>query len=65
MIEINISGAFAAIGFTHDIEQSPAGLLFDEEKLRQSRGVMELWERRYAIGEPVETVAKRKVWMDQ
>jgi hypothetical protein len=33
MIEVNIWGAFAAIGFTHDIEQSPYGLLFDEEKL--------------------------------
>jgi hypothetical protein len=33
MIEINIWEAFEAIGFTHDIEQSPYGLLLDEEKL--------------------------------
>jgi hypothetical protein len=45
MIKLNISEAFAAIWFTHDIEQSPYGLLFDEEKLRQSPGFMELWER--------------------
>jgi hypothetical protein len=45
MIEINISEAFAAIGFTHNIEQSPYRLLFEEEKLRQSSGFMELWER--------------------
>jgi hypothetical protein len=34
MIEVNISETFAPIGFTHDIEQSPYGLLFDKEKLR-------------------------------
>jgi hypothetical protein len=33
MIEVNIWGAFVTIGFTHDIEQSPYGLLFDEKKL--------------------------------
>jgi hypothetical protein len=33
MIDVNKWEAFAAIGFTHDIEQSPYGLLFDEEKL--------------------------------
>jgi hypothetical protein len=32
MIEVDISRAFLAIGFTHDIEQSPYGLLFDEEQ---------------------------------
>jgi hypothetical protein len=50
IIEINIPEAFAAIGFTHDIEQSPHGLLFDEEKLRQSPGFMELWECDTALG---------------
>jgi hypothetical protein len=45
MIEFNIWGAFAAIGFTHDIEKSPYGLLFDKEKLRQSSGFVELWDR--------------------
>jgi hypothetical protein len=49
-IEINLWEAFAAIGFTHDIEQSPYGLLFDEEKLRQSPGFMELWERDTPLG---------------
>jgi hypothetical protein len=38
MTEINIWGAFAAIGSTHVIEQSPYGLLFDEENPRQSAG---------------------------
>jgi hypothetical protein len=38
IIEVNISQAFVAIGFTHNIEQSPYELLFDEAKLRQSRG---------------------------
>jgi hypothetical protein len=37
--------AFAAIGLTHDIDQSRYGLLFDKQKLRQSLGFMELWER--------------------
>jgi hypothetical protein len=45
MIELNIWRAFAAIGFTHDIDQGPDGLLFDEQKLRQSPGFMELSER--------------------
>jgi hypothetical protein len=45
MVELNISGAFSAIGLTHDLVQDPDGLLFDEEKFRQSRGFMELWER--------------------
>jgi hypothetical protein len=34
MAEINIWGVFAAIGFTHDIKQTPYGLLFDKEKFR-------------------------------
>jgi hypothetical protein len=50
MIEVNIWGAFAVIEFTHDIEQSPYGLLFDEEKLRQSPGFTELWERDTLLG---------------
>jgi hypothetical protein len=45
MVEINIWGAFAAIGFTYDIDQTPYGLLFDEEKFGQSPGFVELWER--------------------
>jgi hypothetical protein len=50
MIEIKIWTAFAAIGFTYDIEQSPYGLLFDEEKLRQRPGCMELWELDMRLG---------------
>jgi hypothetical protein len=50
MIEINIWEAFAAIWFTHDIEQSPYGLLFDEEKLRRSPGFIDLWERDTPFG---------------
>jgi hypothetical protein len=30
MIEVNISESFAAIGFIHNIEQSPYGLIFDK-----------------------------------
>jgi hypothetical protein len=45
MIEANIWKAFEAIGLTYDIEETPCGLLFDEEKLRQSRGFVELWDR--------------------
>jgi hypothetical protein len=45
IVEVNTSGAFSAIGFTHDITQDPYGLLFDEKKFQQSRGFMELWER--------------------
>jgi hypothetical protein len=32
MVEVNIWGVFAAIGFIHDIEQNLYGLLFDKEK---------------------------------
>jgi hypothetical protein len=45
MVEVNIWGAFSAIGFTYDIEQNPYELLFGEEKLRQSSVFVELWER--------------------
>jgi hypothetical protein len=45
MIEVNIQGAFRSIIFIHDIDQIPYGLLFDEEKFRQSPGFVELWER--------------------
>jgi hypothetical protein len=55
-IEVNIWGAFAAIGFSYDIAQNPYGLLFDEEKLRQSPGFVELWER----DTPVESLSKRR-----
>jgi hypothetical protein len=34
VIEVNIWGVFATIGFTYDIKQNPYGLLFDEEKFR-------------------------------
>jgi hypothetical protein len=54
MIEANIWGAFAAVGFTHHIKQSPYGLFFDEEKLRQGRGFVELWERDI----PLESLSK-------
>jgi hypothetical protein len=50
IIEVNIWGAFAAIGFTHDIEQSPSVLLFEKEKLRQSPGFMEPLERHRPLG---------------
>jgi hypothetical protein len=45
MVEVNISGAFSAIGFTHDITQDPYGLFFDEKKFGQSGGLVELRER--------------------
>jgi hypothetical protein len=45
MVEVNIWSAFAAIVLTHDITQDPYGLIFDEEKFRQSPGFLELWQR--------------------
>jgi hypothetical protein len=56
MIEVNIWGAFTAIEFTHDIKQSPYGLLFDEEKLRQNSGFVELWDR----DTPLEGLSRRR-----
>jgi hypothetical protein len=56
MIEVNIWKAFEAIGFTYDIEQIPYGLLFDPEKLRQSPGFVELWER----NTPSESLSRRR-----
>jgi hypothetical protein len=56
MIEVNIWGAFAAIGFSYDIAQNPYGLLFDEEKFRQTPGFVEHWER----DTPLESLSKRR-----
>jgi hypothetical protein len=56
MIEVNIWGAFAAIGFSYDIAQNLYGLVFNKEKLRQSPGFVELWER----DTPLESLSKRR-----
>jgi hypothetical protein len=56
IIELHIWEAFAAIGFTPDIEQSPCGLLLDEQKRRQSPGLMELWENDRSL----ESLSKRR-----
>jgi hypothetical protein len=45
MVKFNIWEAFSPIGFTHDITKDLYGLLFDEEKFRQSRSFVERWER--------------------
>jgi hypothetical protein len=45
VIEVNVWEAFAAIEFSYDITETPYRLLFDEQKLRQSRGFVELWDR--------------------
>jgi hypothetical protein len=56
MIEVNIWGALSAIGFRYDISREPYQLLFDEEKFRQSRGFLELWERDV----PWESLSRRR-----
>jgi hypothetical protein len=57
MVEVNIWGAFhPSDSVTHDIDQNPYGLLFNEEKFRQSLGFLELWERNV----PLESLSKRK-----
>jgi hypothetical protein len=56
MVEVNIWGAFSAIGFSYDISESPYSLLFDEEKFRQSRRFMEFW----AHDEPLESLSTRR-----
>jgi hypothetical protein len=56
MIEVNIWGTFAAIEFTYDIKQNPYELLFDEQKLRQSPGFVEPWER----DRPLESLSNRR-----
>jgi hypothetical protein len=56
MVEVNIWGAFSVIGFTYDIDQNPYGLLFGEEKLRQSPVFVELCER----DTPLESLSKRR-----
>jgi hypothetical protein len=45
LIEVNIWGPFAAIGFSYAITETPNRLLFDEQKLRRSRGFVALWDR--------------------
>jgi hypothetical protein len=49
MVQSNISDAFIAIGFTHDIGQNPYGLLLDEEEFRQSRGFAAFWWRKMPL----------------
>jgi hypothetical protein len=56
MVEVNIWRAFSAIGFTHGITKDPYGMLFDEEKSRQSRGFVELWE----LDTPLESLSTRR-----
>jgi hypothetical protein len=46
MIEVDMWKTFAAIGFTHYIDQFPYGRLFDEEKFQQSSGFAELWDHK-------------------
>jgi hypothetical protein len=41
MIEVNLWRVFRAIGFTHDIDQIPYGVLFEQEKFRQSPDFVE------------------------
>jgi hypothetical protein len=50
MVETNIWRTFAAVWFTHDIEQSPYGLLFDEQKFQQSPGFRKLWDCKVPLG---------------
>jgi hypothetical protein len=54
IVEVNIWRAFAAIGFTCDINKIPYGLLFDEENFRRSPGFLDLWERNM----PLESLSK-------
>jgi hypothetical protein len=42
MVEVNISGVFAAIGLAHDITQAPYALILDEEQFRRSPDFLEL-----------------------
>jgi hypothetical protein len=43
MVEPNIWAAFQAIGFEYDTAAEPYRLLFNGEKLRESKGFQELW----------------------
>jgi hypothetical protein len=55
IVEVNIWGAFAIIGFTHDMDQILYEVLFDKEKFQQSPGFVELWGRNV----PLESLSKR------
>jgi hypothetical protein len=52
--EVNIWNAFSSIELTHDIDQNPYGLLFDEKNFRQNPGFFELCER----SAPLESLSK-------
>jgi hypothetical protein len=66
MIEVNTWRVFAAIGFTHDIEQSQYAMLFDKEKPRQSPGFTELCERDTPLGSMSRRRQNAKFgWMDE
>jgi hypothetical protein len=55
MVELDIWNASAAIRFTHQIEQNAFGLLFDEEKFRESLRFAELSEGNRGL----ESLSKR------
>jgi hypothetical protein len=48
IVESNTYGAFQTIAFEFDTEAEPYRLLFNEEKLRQSEGLRELWSIDFA-----------------
>jgi hypothetical protein len=56
MMRSNIWGAFSALGFEFETRREPDWLLFDEEKLRGSAGLQELW----SVAFPLDQLSGRR-----
>lgn len=56
VVEDNVRSSFLMLGFEFDIDFEPYILRFDETKLRQSPGFLELWHIDY----PLEDLSKRR-----
>jgi hypothetical protein len=56
MVEINIKEAFAAVRFTHHIDQIPYGLPFENEAFRPNPGFADLQKRNPLL----ESLLKRR-----
>jgi hypothetical protein len=56
MVPSNVWGAFHALGFDYYTRREPSRLLFDEEKLRGSRGFQEPW----SLDFPLDQLSDRR-----
>jgi hypothetical protein len=56
LIPSNLWAAFRAIGINFDIESIPCHIVFHQEKLRESKGFIELWN----LDHPLQSLTPRR-----